>query len=209
MVSQSGSILSEVILNWALTTITGESICRRGGWLSPIHALTVPFTMRRCPSVSTTLKSRVAYFECHRHGLTVRKMNPLEAVKLLQRSPGHPLVRQYNCTTSPPSIALRFVTSAEMVTEPSAGTNSRLDSWIAVAKRRVAQAIAERKKRITAEIAIGAVRHGIIPERRQLLDTLVEGHRWTAPLDDRRQRLELLQQRPALGCDWDSPSNRI
>lgn len=75
-------------------TITGELFCRRGGLPSTDPCLDRAAHDASLPVRFHNAEVAVAYFKCQRPGLAARKMNPLEAVKLLQRSPGHPLVRQ-------------------------------------------------------------------------------------------------------------------
>src|SRR5262249_42187392 len=46
--------------------------------------------------------------------------------------------------------------------------------WLAVSERSVAEAEAERIKRLAVEVAVGAPRHGVIVEWRELVDRFVE-----------------------------------
>src|SRR5215469_4097638 len=104
------------------------------------------------------------------------KVNTCEATERLKRRARHfreTDVQLYDFVTLP----LAGIFHINFNLEWSSRLQCRIRQFQpAIFKARVAQAESKPIERVTGEIPIGAVRHRVIVEGRQLLDALIEGH---------------------------------
>ena len=174
---QLGNVAAVVMRNCVATPEVCGKPSRAPGWPPPIqisdlagddaaHAL-------RVDDAQTAVTQR----ELHAARLAARQMHALEADEGAVGAPGN--------------VRMRGVELHDLVAIHRAGVGDvdgdghravgahagARNTRIGVGEARVAEAIAERIKRLAFEISIGAVRHRIVAERGQIVDRPVERHR--------------------------------
>jgi hypothetical protein len=102
------------------------------------------------------------------------KMNTLKTGSATRGAPGTGGNFRYNCTTSSPASLPVFVTVTSASTAFARIYCCLREREIVIAECGVTQTIAKGTQRLAAEVAVGAVFHGIVLEIGQLADVLIK-----------------------------------